>query len=118
MTDPIAAMIIMLKNASLAGKSAVVVPHSKVKESIADCLKRAGFVAGYEKKVRHERPFLEVTLLNGVDGVRIHDTDRVSKPSRRLYSGVKEIKSYKNGIGAYVLSTPKGILSDKEAKKE
>jgi small subunit ribosomal protein S8 len=119
MTDPIAAMITMIKNASAAGKPLVVVPYSSVKAAVADCLVRTGFVASAEKKIRNERPFLEVTLLSTADGAaRVHDVKRISKPSRRLYMGVKEIRPYKNGHGLFVFSTPKGILSDKEAKKE
>ncbi len=117
MTDPIAAMITMIKNASHAGKTTVTVPHSKVKESIVDCLKRSGFVADYEKKIRHERPFLDITVA-AKNGTRINDVTRVSKPSRRMYKGVKEIRMYKNGAGIFIFSTPKGILTDKEARKE
>lgn len=117
MTDPIAAMITMMKNASHAGKTVVTVPHSMVKESIVECLKRNGFVAGFEKKIRNERPYLDITLA-AKNGDRINDVTRVSKPSRRMYKGVKEIRMYKNGVGSFVFSTPKGILTDKEARKE
>jgi small subunit ribosomal protein S8 len=117
MTDPIAAMITMMKNASHAGKTVVTVPHSNMKESIVVCLKRSGFVADYEKKTRHERPFLDITL-TAKNGTRINNVTRVSKPSRRMYKGNKEIRMYKNGAGIFVYSTPKGILTDKEARKE
>lgn len=118
MTDPIAAMITMIKNASAAGKTTVVVPHSNVKSAIAECLVRGGFIASVEKKIRNERPFLEMTLLIPEGVARIHDVKRISKPSRRLYMGVKEIRVFKSGYGAFVYSTPKGIMTDKEAKKE
>lgn len=108
----------MIKNASNAGKTTVVVPHSNVKAAIADCLVRSGFIESVEKKIRNERPFLEMTLLVKEGAPRIHDVDRISKPSRRLYMGVKEIRAYKSGHGAFVYSTPKGIMTDKEAKKE
>ncbi len=117
MTDPIAAMITMMKNASHAGKTTVTVPHSKLKESILECLKRSGFVASFEKKIRNERPFLDITLA-AKNGDKINDVTRVSKPSRRMYKSVKEIRMYKNGAGSFVFSTPKGILTDKEARKE
>lgn len=117
MTDPIAAMITMMKNASHAGKTVVTVPHSLVKEAIVECLKRNGFVAGFEKKIRSDRPYLDITLA-AKNGDRINDVTRVSKPSRRMYKGVKEIRMYKNGVGSFVFSTPKGILTDKEARKE
>ncbi|MBP6926468.1 MAG: 30S ribosomal protein S8 [Candidatus Pacebacteria bacterium] len=117
MTDPIAAMITMIKNASHAGKAVVTVPHSQVKEAIVVCLKRNGFVANFETKIRDERPYLDITLA-AKNGDRINDVTRVSKPSRRMYKGVKEIRMYKNGAGSFVFSTPKGILTDKEARKE
>ncbi|MEN9582894.1 MAG: hypothetical protein RL641_848 [Candidatus Parcubacteria bacterium] len=117
MTDPIAAMITMIKNASHAGKTAVTVPHSKVKEAIVVCLKRSGFVAEFEKKIRNERPYLDITI-TAKNGTKINDVTRVSKPSRRMYKGNKEIRMYKNGAGIFVYSTPKGILTDKEARKE
>jgi small subunit ribosomal protein S8 len=117
MTDPIAAMITMIKNASHAGKDLVSIPHSNVKEAIVVCLKRNGFVSGYEKKIRNERPYLDITIA-AKNGDRINDVTRISKPSRRMYKGNKEIRMYKNGVGSFVFSTPKGILSDKEARKE
>lgn len=119
MTDPISAMMTMIKNASMAGKSSVTVPHSTFKESILGCLKRLNFIADFEKKTRDSRPYLVITLIETPEGAaRIHDTIRISKPSRRMYKGVKEIRMYKNGHGSFIFSTPKGILSDKEAKKE
>lgn len=117
MTDPIAAMITMMKNASHAGKTVVTVPHSKVKEAIVECLKRNGFVASFETKIRNERPFLDITI-SAKNGDVINDVKRVSKPSRRMYKGNKEIRMYKNGAGSFIFSTPKGILTDKEARKE
>lgn len=117
MTDPIAAMITMMKNASHAGKTVVTVPHSKVKEAIVVCLKRNGFVSSYETKIRNERPFLDITI-SAKNGDVINDVKRVSKPSRRMYKGNKEIRMYKNGAGSFIFSTPKGILTDKEARKE
>lgn len=107
----------MIKNASHAGKTSVTVPHSKVKEAIAVCLKRNGFVSEFETKIRDERPYLDMTLA-AKNGDRINDVTRVSKPSRRMYKGNKEIRMYKNGAGSFIYSTPKGILTDKEARKE
>lgn len=118
MSDPISAMLTTIKNGSLAGKETLSLPHSKIKEAILDCLKRTGFIAGYEKKIRYERPYLDITLIKNGTESRISDVKRISKPSRRLYKGVKEIRMYKNGKGTFVFSTPKGILSDKEARKE
>src|SRR5258706_15223315 len=116
--DPISLMLTTIKNGSLAGKTTLSVAHSQIKEAILECLKRCGFIADYEKKTRYERLYLDITLIKNGTASRISDVKRISKPSRRLYKGVKEIRTFKNGKGAFVFSTPKGILSDKEAKKE
>lgn len=107
----------MIKNASHAGKAVVSVPHSKMKESIVVCLKRNGFVVDFDTKIRNERPYLDITIA-AKNGDQINDVTRISKPSRRMYKGTKEIRMYKNGAGIFVYSTPKGILTDKEARKE
>ncbi len=118
MTDPIGSMLIMLKNAGLAEKSAVTVPFSKVKEAIASCLKDQGYVSSVSKKTRKGFPTLEIALAYKDGSPKIKDVARVSKPSRRMYLGYKDIRPYKNGYGMTVFSTPKGILGDKDARKE
>lgn len=119
MTDPIANMLVSLKNAAMISKEKVVVPFSSIKESVAKCLMKHGFIASVQKKTeKGNAHVLELTLAFDAQGPKIHDVTRVSKPSRRLYKGVKEIHSFKNGHGMYVFSTPKGILSDTEARKE
>lgn len=116
--DPIANMLIMIQNASRAGHESVSFPYSKIKYEIALCLEKAGFVKGVSKKTKKELPVIEVGLVYKGEAPRIHDIERVSKVSRRTYAGVSDLKPFKNGIGAFVLSTPKGILIDSEAKKE
>ena len=116
--DQIANMLIMIKNASLARKETVSFPYSKVKHAILNCLSKEGYITDVSKKTKKNFPILEATLLYKEEGPRIHDISRVSKPSRRVYMGVREIKSFKQGRGITVFSTPKGILIDKEARKE
>ncbi len=117
--DQIANMLITMKNASMVSKETVVVPFSKLKYAIAQCLKEQGFIANVSKKTeKNNIPVLEIELSYTADGAKIHDVKRMSKQSRRLYTGVKEIRPVKNGHGITVLSTPKGILSDKQARKE
>lgn len=118
MTDPIAAMLIMLKNAGNAEKQSITVPFSKLKEAIASCLKEQGYVSSVSKKTKKGHPTLEVGVQYKDGAPRIKEVERVSKPSRRMYMGHKDIKAHKNGFGMSVFSTPKGILSDKEARKE
>ena len=117
--DQIANMLITMKNASMVSKETVVVPFSKFKYAIAQCLKDQGFITNVSKKTeKNNVPVLEIELAYTPDGAKIHDVKRISKQSRRMYTGVKELRPVKNGHGITVLSTPKGILSDKQARKE
>ncbi|MFA6397395.1 MAG: 30S ribosomal protein S8 [Candidatus Paceibacterota bacterium] len=118
MTDPISSMLIMIKNAGNASRDSITVPYSKIKHAIANCLLKEGYVKSVTKKTTKDFPVLEIGVAFRDDKPRINDVKRISKPSRRMYAGVKEIKPFKNGFGIFVLSTPKGILTDKEAKKE
>lgn len=111
-------MLIKIKNASRANHDTVVFPYSKLKLSIAECLEKEGFIRNVTKKTEKGLPVIEVELIYTNDEPRIHDVTRVSKSSRRMYMGVKEIKPIKHGRGKVILSTPKGILTDVNAKKE
>ena len=108
----------MMKNASLAGKPTTAFPYSKMKVAIADCLKKEGYLLGSAKKTKKGVPMLEVELVYTNGTPKIQDVERISKQSRRVYYGVSDIRPVKNGFGLLVLSTPKGIMSGKEAKKE
>ena len=116
--DPISNMIIIMKNGSLAGKEAVSFPYSKMKNAVAECLKKSGYISDISKKVKKGIPVLEVGLIYGEKGPKITEVETISKPSRRVYFGLKQIHTVRNGAGLLVLSTPKGILSGKEARKE
>jgi small subunit ribosomal protein S8 len=115
--DPISNMIIMMKNASLAGKATVSFPYSKVKNAIAECLKKEGFINQFSKKIKKGQPQLEVELLYINKQPKITEVERVSKQSKRVYFGMKDIHLVRNGTGLLVLSTPKGILSGKDARR-
>jgi small subunit ribosomal protein S8 len=116
-TDPVGDFIIRLKNAGAIGTEVVSVPRSKHVEAIANKLKDLGFVERVETAKKDSR-VLEVTLAYDAQGKhKIHDVKRISKPGRRMYVPARDAHSVKNGLGARVLSTPKGILSDKEARK-
>ena len=116
--DQISNMIITMKNGSLAGLPTVTFPYSKMKLAISDCLKKEGYVAEVSKKVKKGIPVLEVVLVYTDHKPKITEVERISKQSRRVYFGMKDIHSVRNGTGLLVLSTPKGILSGKEARKE
>lgn len=117
-TDPISDLIIRLKNGSDAKKTVVSVPYSKFTESIAHTLKKAGYVESIDKKGEGVARTLEIGMLYVPGaGARIHGVDRISKPSRRVYQKASDIRTYRSGYGNAIYSTPKGVLTDAEAKK-
>lgn len=117
-TDPISDFIIRLKNGSDAKKTAVSVPYSKFAENVAHTLKKAGYIESVEKKGKDIDRTLEIGLIHVAGaGARIHGVDRISKPSRRIYQKAADIRTYRSGFGNVILSTPKGVLTDAEAKK-
>ena len=116
--DQIANMMNMIKNSSLAERDSITVPFSKIKNSIAECLVKEGFLKSVSKKTRKGLPILEIELMYTDGEPKVTGVERVSKSSRRVYKGVKDIKSTHNGFGLMVLTTPKGILTDKQARKE
>lgn len=115
--DTIGDFIIRLKNAGAVGHEVVSLPHSKLRESIATKLAEAGYVAKVEAKGKDVKKTLEVTLKYEGGKHAISDVQRVSKPGRRLYAKVDEIYPVKFGRGHLILSTPRGILTDREARE-
>jgi len=118
-TDPIADYLTRIRNGIQAGHDAVVVPASKIKERISVILKQEGYIHSY-KAVEHEgRNYLILNLkyVKEKENV-IHGLRRISKPGLRVYAGVKEIPEVNGGLGITILSTPQGILSGKDAKKQ
>lgn len=111
-------MIIIIKNAQLAGLETATVPYSKLKDAIAACLKKEGYVSEISKKVKKGYPVLEIGLIYNDKKPKITEVERISKQSKRVYFQMKDIHTVRNGSGLLVLSTPKGILSGKEARKE
>ena len=118
-TDPIGDFINQLKNAQMVHKSSVSLPYSMLKHAVADKLVAAGWIKSAAKKGKKAKKMLEVELSYDQNGApRISHVERVSKPGRRLYGGAGELKSVQHGKGALIVSTPKGILTDDEARKE
>ncbi|MCS7245580.1 MAG: 30S ribosomal protein S8 [candidate division WOR-3 bacterium] len=115
LTDPISDMLIRIKNAQERKKEEVeIYPKSKIKLEILKILKREGFIIDYQEKERS----VIVKLRYYPDGSPlISNVKRVSKPSRRVYIGYEELKPVVNGLGIAILSTSKGIITDKEARK-
>ena len=116
--DQIANMMNMVKNSNRVARESVVVPFSKLKQSIAECLVKEGFLASVSKKTKKGMPILELGLVYLEGEAKVTGVERVSKSSRRVYKGVKDIKHTRSGAGLTILSTPKGILTEKQARKE
>jgi len=117
MHDPIADMLIRIKNGGIAGKDIVEMPFSNLKEAIAKVLFAEGYITSYAKKGKKVQKTLEVGIAYEGKTPRVADVARMSKPSRRFYLSVDEIKPVKNGFGLMVMSTPKGVMSGNEARK-
>jgi small subunit ribosomal protein S8 len=120
MTDPIADMLTRLRNANVAHHDTVVMPSSKLKESLAAILLREGYIAGFNVRDDESRPgrFLEVTMKYAPDRTRtISGLRRVSKPGLRVYTGADKLPRVLGGLGVAVLSTSHGLMTDREARK-
>lgn len=117
MHDPIADMLIRIKNAGNAGRDTVSFPYSKIKHAIAEVLQKNGFIGAISKKGKKIIRSIDVELVYQNDRPRITDVKRVSKYSRRIYRGVQEVYPVKQGHGMSVLSTSKGIMTGVEARK-
>jgi len=118
-TDPIADYLTRIRNGIMAGHDAVVVPASKIKTQLCGILKQEGYIHSF-KQVDHEgRPYLILNLkyVKEKESV-IHGLRRVSRPGLRIYSGAQEIPDVHGGLGIAILSTPKGLLTGKDAKKQ
>ena len=118
MTDPITDMLNRIRNAQAVLKATVDIPFSSLKYEIAKILEKKGFVTQVEKKGKKMRRTIEVTLKYDANQPVISGLKRISKPGQRIYKKAKEIKPVKGGYGMAVISTPKGLMTDKEARKK
>lgn len=117
MQDPISDMLTRLRNAGMSCQKEVVMPASKMKAAIAKVLLEEGYIAGYSVEDDVKKT-LKIELKYYMRRPVIEGLERVSKPSCRLYCGCKEIPRVKDGLGIAILSSPKGVLSGKDAQKQ
>jgi small subunit ribosomal protein S8 len=117
MSDPLGDMLTRIRNGQQANKSAVNAPASKLRANVLDVLKREGYIRGFEK-VTGDSGFDELRIeLKYFDGKPvISKIKRVSTPGRRVYSGVNDLPKVFNGLGISILTTPRGVMSDAEAR--
>lgn len=118
MTDPIADMLTRIRNAVRVERPHVDMPLSKVKRGLAEVLKREGYIWDWEEVVAQPASELRLHLKYGPNGERvIRHIRRISKPGRRVYSGATKLKPVLNGLGITVISTSRGVISDREARQ-
>jgi small subunit ribosomal protein S8 len=119
MTDPIADMLTRIRNGVRVKRRTIEMPASALKVRLAEVLRAEGYIESY--KVEPGRPASRLTLAlkYGPDGeIVINSIERVSKPGRRVYSSFKDLRPVLRGLGIYALSTPKGVLSDRQARRD
>lgn len=117
MTDPIADMLTRIRNASMVYKKEVVVPSSKIKIAIANILAREGYLVKVEEKKDGQHPYLLLTLKYDESRPVVSSLKRISKPGHRRYVKSGELQTVLNGYGLAILSTPQGMMTDKEARR-
>ncbi len=119
MSDPIADMITRIRNGQRARKSSVSSPASKMRRAVLDVLQKEGFIRGYTSGESADgKPTFEVELKYSEGKPVIEEIQRVSRPGRRVYSSVDDLPRIFNGLGISIVSTPRGVLSDIEARKQ
>jgi len=119
MTDPIADMLTRVRNANSIKRDTVDIPASNIKKEIARILLEEGFVKGYDVIEDGKQGIIRIQLKYSVDGSRVMSgIKRISKPGMRVYAGKYDIPKVLNGLGISIISTSKGILTDKQARNE
>lgn len=118
MTDPIGDMLTRIRNGLQARKSVVSTPASKNRERVLQVLQREGYIRGYSREdLENNKANLSIELKYHEGAPVIRTINRVSKPGRRVYSSVTDLPRVRNGLGISIVSTPKGVLSDAEARE-
>ncbi|MEZ5654726.1 MAG: 30S ribosomal protein S8 [Sphingobium sp.] len=117
LTDPLGDMLTRIRNGQTARKDSVTTPASKLRARVLDVLQREGYIRGYSEEALGKHPGLRIELKYFEGEPAIKHVARVSKPGRRVYSGSKELPVVRNGLGITIVSTPRGVLSDNEARE-
>jgi small subunit ribosomal protein S8 len=116
--DPVGDLLTRIRNGQRARKDSVLTPASKLRVRVLDVLQREGYIRGYSDETLNEHPGIRIELKYFEGQPAIQHIARVSKPGRRIYSGSKELPRVRNGLGITIVSTPKGVLSDAEAREQ
>ena len=116
MNDPLGDLLSRIRNAQMRNKSKVLSPNSRLRESVLDVLKNEGYIRGYAVVEREGRSEIEIELKYFDGAPVIREIERVSKPGRRVYTSVKNMARINNGLGVTIVSTPKGVMADHDAR--
>jgi len=117
MSDPIADMLTRIRNAQMVEKAAVTMPSSKLKVAIAQVLKDEGYIDGFAVRTDGAKSELEISLKYYAGKPVIERIERVSRPGLRIYKGRDAIPSVQNGLGVAIVTTPKGVMTDRKARQ-
>ena len=118
MTDPLGDMLTRIRNGQQARKDSILTPASKLRANVLDVLQREGYIRGYSEEELAGQRGLRIELKYFEGQPAIQHLARVSKPGRRVYSGSTELPRVRNGLGTIIVSTPRGVLSDAEAREQ
>ena len=118
MNDPLGDLLTRIRNAQQRGRSAVSSPASKLRMRVLDVLQREGYIRGYSEVEKEGRKELDIELKYYDGAPVISEIRRISKPGRRVYSSVGDLPLVRNGLGISILSTPKGVMSDNDARSQ
>tara|TARA_B100000989_G_C19151516_1_gene307670 strand:+ start:115 stop:510 length:396 start_codon:yes stop_codon:yes gene_type:complete len=117
LSDPIGDMLARIKNAQIRSHKKVDLPSSKFKTKIADVLKQEGFIIDYKTLNENNKSILEIILKYNFGNPVINSIERVSRPGRRIFSSAESLPKINNGLGIAIISTPKGVMTDVNARK-
>jgi small subunit ribosomal protein S8 len=118
MTDPLGDMLTRIRNGQQAKKDSILTPASKLRANVLDVLQREGYIRGYTEEELAGQRGLRIELKYFEGQPAIQHLARVSKPGRRVYSGSQDLPRVRNGLGTIIVSTPRGVLSDAEARDQ
>jgi small subunit ribosomal protein S8 len=116
MNDPLGDLLSRIRNAQMRNKSKVSSPNSRLRESVLEVLKTEGYIRGYAVVEKDGRSEIEIELKYFDGAPVIREIERVSKPGRRVYTSVKNMARINNGLGVTIVSTPKGVMADHDAR--
>jgi small subunit ribosomal protein S8 len=116
MNDPLGDLLSRIRNAQMRNKSKVSSPNSRLRESVLEVLKTEGYIRGFTVTEREGRSELDIELKYFEGEPVIREIERISKPGRRVYSSVRNLPRINNGLGVAIVSTPKGVMADHDAR--